>query len=99
MARSKKPSQILIIGRRWFARTYGNTYFTAEISVNGKFLQKIGPEYGYGDHYIDQAFAWLADNGHISGYDSQRSRPWRWAQDHKVNLIYSVSDVRREKDL
>lgn len=37
---------LTIIGRRWFRRSYGGTYFTAVAIVDGVQCLKIGPEYG-----------------------------------------------------
>lgn len=42
---------LTIIGRRWFQRTYGNTYNTAEVLINGKHAFKTVRQYGYGDHF------------------------------------------------
>lgn len=99
LAKRKKPKSITIIGRRWFARTYGNTYHSAEILVDGVPVGKI-QAYGYGDQYVYNAMSWLAKNEYIKGYgDDQHSIPWRWAEDNKVVLTYTVSDVARQKDL
>jgi len=98
-SRRKNPRNIVIIGRRWFAKTYGNTYHSAEIIIDGVRVHRIDFSYGYGDQYLYNAFGWLSANGFIRGYDPGKSVPWRWSQDHEVKLDYSVSDVGRKKDL
>lgn len=93
-----------IIGRRWFRRTYGNTYTTAEIFIDGKLIAKVGPTGGYGDHYITIAFEYLDKNGlldpplqkHANGsYEAT----WQWRDRTGIALHTSVMDVPRERDL
>ena len=61
----KPPKSITVIGRRWFHRGPGNTYFSAQVYVNGDHVHTIPYEYGYGDQYLQSAFEWLEKNDHI----------------------------------
>ncbi len=105
MPKKKPIKSITIIGRRWFRKSYGNTYSSAEILVNGNPVAKVGPTYGYGNHYIDIAFEWLEENGILHPpreryITSGGLEPaWRWAERTGVKLSTSVSDVARERDL
>ncbi len=36
-----KVQSITILGRRWFQKSYGNTYFTAQILVDGKKVHDL----------------------------------------------------------
>lgn len=41
--------------RRWFQRTYGNTYHTATLHFSDGSTQKSGLTYGYGDQGLQTA--------------------------------------------
>jgi hypothetical protein len=51
--------KIVINARRWFQKTYGNTYHSVQVYVNGKFLDKVDFAYGYGDQYLSTAHGLL----------------------------------------
>ncbi len=95
-----KVNSILFVGRRWFEKTNGNTYHSAEIYVNGEFVHKIDFTYGYGDQYMYNAWTWLKKNGYINGkYSTDQSSPRIWCEHHGVKFAYTVADVKRKKDL
>lgn len=102
-AKRKYPKRIEIVGRRWFRKSYGNTYFTAKVYANDKLVVNIPMQYGYGDHYVDVAWGQLERMGivpkrkvHASGGSSA---PWAEARDLGIKLKYHAIDVAREKDL
>lgn len=88
---------IMIVGRRWFQRSYGNTYNTAEIWVNGVYVTKTPKQYGYGDHYRTCAGEWLVAHGYIK--QENVNLTWSDAEKMGITLNAGVSDVAREKDL
>jgi hypothetical protein len=98
MPRRKKPKSILVIGRRWFRKTYGNTYHTATIYVDGQCVVKTCQQYGYGEQYIWTAREWLRENGYLPGIEDQEAL-WRYCQRSKIAYSADVADVAREKDL
>jgi hypothetical protein len=100
MATTKRPKvrSIAIHGRRWFQRTYGNTYFSAEIFVNGSLVHKLEEQYGYGDQYVYAAGQWLAANGYIKLPQGTPLWTLRGAK-NGIDLYYTASDVARERDL
>ena len=98
MTTATLPKTITIIGRRWFQKTYGNTYHSAQIVVDGKEVEGIYFAYGYGDQYLHNAFRKLQALNLIPSVESSES-PWYWAQQNGVSLTYTVTDVQRKKDL
>lgn len=93
-----------IHGKRWFSKTYGNTYHSVRIYdvENNKVLSYIPFEYGYDDQALETGLEWLAANGYITrtpnnhgGYNEQGTR---WARE-EGNILYTVEDVKRKKDL
>ena len=93
-----KIQSITILGRRWFQRSYGNTYFTADILVNGAQVGHLDRQYGYGDHYVDMATEWLEENGYIKR-DSEHQPLWQLRDRDGFNLVCRATDVERQKDL
>ena len=83
-----------IEGRRWFQRTYGNTYHTAYIYKDGECIAKLGPHYGYGDQFLQTALDWLAARGM-----AEKGRYGTLYLRETLGGSYSVSDVSRQKDL
>lgn len=99
----EKIGSIQIIGRRWFQKTFGNTYFSAIGIVDGEIKAKIDFEYGYGDHYVDQITAKLEKDGYLPGFihhnNGSTERLWNYCQRNNIKFIYSATDVERKKDL
>lgn len=95
---------VTILGRRWFQKTYGNTYFSAIALVNGKEVASIEYDYGYGDQYVHEMAAKLEQLGYMPGrkhYESGAREPaWSYFRDqHGVEWHTEVTDVQRKKDL
>ena len=98
-----------LYGKRWFQKTYGNTYFSAIAYLDGNQIACIDFEYGYGDHWYDMILAevskvaeslGLPDN-QIKG-DSRPLQPWQYVkrlETHGIDVFNSCSDVQRKKDL
>ena len=94
---------LTILGRRWFQRGPGNTYHSATILIDGKPAGHTGIHYGYGEQYIETAFAQLEANGQIPprqvAKNGSHEPGWQWAERLNIALHCEVSDVPREKDL
>lgn len=94
---------ITITGRRWFQKSYGNTYCTAEIWVDDKHIVKTEPQYGYDDHFKTIAMDELVKLGIITdreGYSNGSHEAIRFYCERKgIALHVNCYDVRREKDL
>lgn len=102
-AKLKASHSITVIGRRWFQRTYGNTYHTAEILIDGVSVHKTPRAYGYGSSYEDSAAQWLDAQGIITlkRYTNGSTEPLWQAIRERMGLAWSsiALDVSREKDL
>jgi hypothetical protein len=97
LATFEDVQNIVVVGRRWFERTNGNTYHSAEIYVNGHMVHKIGFTYGYGNQFEWNAWTWLKNNGYIKGANS--SCPSYWCRENGIVYNSTVTDVKRKKDL
>ena len=94
---------IHIEGRRWFQRTYGNTYHSVRIYKDGETIAYLPYQYGYGEQFLQTAFDWLGHNGmpelleeYANG--SRKNYGTRYLRE-VMNGSYSVIDVDRKKDL
>jgi hypothetical protein len=99
----KKGDNITIIGRRWFDKINGNTYFSAVGLINNIEVTSIPFEYGYGDHYQDRVFTEMEKAGYcpdVEHYNNGASeRLWQYANRKGIIKYCHVSDVSRKKDL
>ena len=59
----RSSPNVTITGRRWFQRTYGNTYNTACILCDG-FAFDLPKGYGYGDYWAQRCREWLKGVGY-----------------------------------
>ena len=88
------PKIITIIGRRWFQKSYGNTYHTVVVMADDK-EQKSEKTYGYDDQYQQTAIDIL----HGMGYEDAKYPLSLWCRDNGIEFNCHVSDVTRERDL
>lgn len=90
---------IEISGRRWFQRTYGNTYNSFFVRVRfsdgTEWTASGGRAYGYGSCYAERATQAMRDAGIIG----ENVRLWELRDKHRVFVVNNVSDVKRERDL
>ena len=87
---------IIIKAKKWFQKTYGNTYHSCLVEkITGKKYKRevIGYEpftYGYGDHYLNTAAKLLG----IAERDLRQNM-----MDHREKYLIIALDVNRKKDL
>lgn len=85
---------IHIAGRRWFQRTYGNTYHRVRIQLPGGEVIDSGKHYGYGEGYLQTAWDLLAARDLVQG-----KYGGTLALRERYEITYDVADVGRERDL
>ena len=103
----RKLVSIHVSGRRWWQRSYGNTYCSAIAYANysdGTSEQvNIPRQYGYGDFYVQAAADALQKAGHLPGRkpspNGGHEPLWTYCNDRGISFTYEACDVPREKDL
>lgn len=99
----KKGDNITIIGRRWFDKINGNTYFSSVAVINGKQVAEIPYEHGYGNQYEDSMFNLLFKLGYCADrerYNNGSNEPfWVYCDRKGITKYVTHSDVSRKKDL
>ena len=100
---SAQRHTVRLVGRRWFQRSYGNTYHTVDVYVDEELIGESSRQYGYGDQYIQTGFAILMENTNLPPlrrYSNGMDEPvYRWAERNGIKMEYLVTDVRRKRDL
>jgi hypothetical protein len=72
--------------RRWFQRTYGNTYFSARVYREGAVCEVLIPfQYGYGSHGLWETVKTLGFSGPL--------------EYREAGHTYSEVDVTRKGDM
>ena len=94
--KTPKIKSITIIGRRWFDKVNGNTYFSSVGLLNGKPVVSIPFEYGYSSQYEHETWKAICKEMNI---DSKDSYGYSFCQDNNIAYYCTVSDVSRRKDL
>lgn len=90
MKRTLNGKKVVLEGRRWFQKLYGNTYHTVKVSVNDEtFYSDI--TYGYGNHFEQTAIEVLKENG----FDVPEYGAFQRLEGFESYVI----DVTRRKDL
>lgn len=64
--KAKVNRSIFIEAREWTDTTYGNSYFSARIWVDGEIVSVLPFQYGYGDHYKTMAHQELIELGYFT---------------------------------
>jgi hypothetical protein len=96
----KKGDSVQIIGRRWFERTNGNTYHSTDVYVNNEFAGREHFSYGYGDQYVQTGMEILKEHYNLPAKFKDEKYISQYAlKEYGINILTSVSDVSRKKDL
>ncbi len=103
MGRRKKTRSVVVTGRKWFQKSYGNTYHRTRIYVNGEHVHDSGRTYGYGDQWEWTGREWLKANGYLPGIEEyphggSECLP-RYCERNGIELVREAANVERMKDL
>lgn len=100
----RSVAEIQIVGRRWFQRSYGNTYHTATVKIvlsdGESHTWKSGETYGYDSQYETTALELLDAHGFMREYDRRKHGPLSlYCRENGIRLDSFAIDVQRERDL
>ena len=105
--KGEPAKNITIIGRKWFQRTYGNTYHSVEVYVDGELIEYDPFQYGYGEQYKQTAHDILMKHGLApktdirlpSGMGKDYHDFLTDMRENRDKYVISVTDVTRKGDL
>lgn len=103
----KDFNSCVVIGRRWFQRSAGNTYHSVTVNVDGVNIGHVSFAYGYGDGYKQTALEILQAAGYYqktgaslpSGANKNYNDFFTDTINFREKFVFTVSDVERKKDL
>lgn len=90
----KKQDKIKITCKRWFQKSYGNTYHSVSIDIPGHVNIYIPFTYGYENQCLETARKELEKQGIL-----EESNDPTWKLFESNNIDYVIEDVNRKKDL
>ena len=98
---------IIITARRWFQRTYGNTYHSVVVYIDGQLVGSEPFVYGYGDGFMQTALSIIQDGRGLFNtrehFANGGSRDYydftNYIREHRDICHIDVTDVQRRKDL
>ena len=97
-----KIKTIDVNAREWFDKINGNSYFSAQVSVNfGMKNAKVFYlpfQYGYGDHYRNMAFEQLQRIRFITDIEKNESY-WRYCDRKKIILRLNKNENCLKRDV
>jgi hypothetical protein len=97
-----KIKTIDIQAREWFDKVNGNSYFSATVTINYGMPSvrsyNMPFQYGYGDHYVDQAKKELIKQKEIKVADEMTAL-WRYCDEKKIILRTSKRENCKKRDL
>lgn len=67
----EKVESVFIEGRSWFDKTFGNSYWSARIWVNGRVIGQLPFSYGYGSMLVNESLKVL----HVVGWLTETDNP------------------------
>ena len=82
---ARKIKTVDVTAKEWFDKVNGNSYFSAEVTINfgmeNSTTLNLPYQYGYGEHYRDMAFQEIKEQlGCFRKYNSY----WKAYQDYKI---------------
>jgi len=99
----RKVKSVTVIGRKWFDKINGNTYFTAEILVNGIHVRSMPFEYGYGEQYEQASLDWLEKSGLIPAFkqyaNGGKEAVFQWKDREGIDFYSIASYVAKKREL
>ena len=89
----KKIETLEISAKRWFQKSYGNTYHVVKAVVNEEEVVISDICYGYDNHFLTTAATLLRNKGYEVSEDNGK------AYAMMAKFPCTVEDVKRKKDL
>jgi len=89
LEKNKIEKSLFIEGRLWSDKTYGNTYFSNRVWVDGKIAFQMGMEYGYEEQYAHRAIQELHSRGYFEG--EKAPSIWEIRDEMKIDLYKSAT--------
>ena len=91
-----------INAKEWLDKVNGNSYFSAVAVLDDVVVAVLPFQYGYGDHYIDMAFADMQASGALTNDHNLCGHArivGRYCEENKIKLITNKQEGCLKRDL
>ena len=98
---TKEIKTIDVNAKEWFDRVNGNSYFSAEVTINFGTKEaesfKVPFQYGYGEQYLYSTLQRLQDH---QGFKGSACAPlWRWCEERGIILRANLVGNCKKRDV
>lgn len=87
---------LFIETKEWHDKTYGNTYFSARIWIDGEIVHTLGFQYGYGNQSEYESQKWLLANYYLPQEGKNRALSYI-LKDLGIDYYYAKSSVNKRE--
>jgi len=94
----KKIKSIEIWGKKWFQKSYGNTYHKVRVYVNDELIGTSPISYGYGDSFFQTAEEVLKKHGYLKRKDPMTPL-WKYCKERGIQFKGYAIEVKTEREL
>ena len=91
---TKIQRSLFIEAREWTDKTYGNSYFSARIWVDGGQVAILPFQYGYGDQFLYEAQKKLLELGYLP-QEGKKQGLWAIAQQNGFDFYSSKTNTKK----
>jgi hypothetical protein len=91
---TKIQRSLFIEAREWTDKTYGNSYFSARIWVDGGQVAILPFQYGYGDQFLYEAQKKLLELGYLP-QEGKNQGLWAIAQQNGFDFYSSKTNTKK----
>ena len=91
---TKIERSLFIEAREWTDKTYGNSYFSARIWVDGGQVAILPFQYGYGDQFLYEAQKKLLELGYLP-QEGKSNALWTIAQNNGFDFYNSKTNTKK----
>jgi hypothetical protein len=95
--KTKVPGSIFIDVREWRDKMYGNSYYSAIVSVDGVWQFTTGMAYGYGDQAVYEVAKELQERGLVPEFDAHGMSFTYQCREAGISLYVGRRDVLKRE--
>jgi len=92
--KAKIERSLFIEAREWTDKTYGNSYFSARIWVDGGQVAILPFQYGYGDQFLYEAQKKLLELGYLP-QEGKNQGLWSIAEQQGFDFYSSRTNTKK----
>lgn len=97
LTEQKINRSLFVEGRLWTDKTFGNTYFSARVWVDGHIIFTIPFEYGYGDQYLYRTAQELEARGYLPPEYAKNKALWSARDEFGIDYYYTATHCNKRE--